>query len=80
MSLVTFALPLLGALELSRHCLLSLAPGDDAEPGSGARIATCRTYTNRSSRRTWILRYSAPGMSVRLSWPPCRASIAIFAG
>jgi ferredoxin len=30
---------LLGALELSRHCLLALACGDDAEPGSGARIA-----------------------------------------
>ncbi len=30
---------LLGALELSRHCLLTMAPGDDAEPGSGARLA-----------------------------------------
>lgn len=30
---------LLGALELSRHCLRALAPGDDAEAGSGARQA-----------------------------------------
>lgn len=30
---------LLGALELSRHCLVTMAPGDDAEPGSGARLA-----------------------------------------
>jgi pyruvate-ferredoxin/flavodoxin oxidoreductase len=30
---------LLGALELSRHCLHALAPSDGAEPGSGARIA-----------------------------------------
>lgn len=29
----------LAALELSRHCLCAVAPGDDAEPGSGARIA-----------------------------------------
>lgn len=29
----------LGALELSRHCLHALAPGDDAEPGSGPRLA-----------------------------------------
>lgn len=30
---------LLGGLQLSRHCLQALAPGDDAEPGSGARLA-----------------------------------------
>ena len=30
---------LLGALQLSRHCLFAMAPGDDAEGGSGARIA-----------------------------------------
>ncbi|MEZ5963168.1 MAG: 4Fe-4S binding protein [Planctomycetota bacterium] len=38
----TKALPepgLLPALELARSCLLALAPGDDAEPGSGARLA-----------------------------------------
>ncbi|GAB4158219.1 MAG: hypothetical protein Fur0037_25820 [Planctomycetota bacterium] len=30
---------LLASLELSRHCLWAMAPGDDAEPGSGPRIA-----------------------------------------
>jgi ferredoxin/pyruvate/2-oxoacid:ferredoxin oxidoreductase alpha subunit len=29
----------LAGLELSRHCLLAMAPGDDAEPGSGPRLA-----------------------------------------